>query len=423
MTVSAPLQASANRRAGHAKRTHRHAFGAPCEAGGPSFQIQAGLFPAILCLAVLLFSFSTPALALTVFAEGRVAAAQGDPAVAQRAALALALARAVEAVLERHVAAVELRARAADVRGTFLARPSPYIQRYAIASEGTEGGDFVVNVEAEVAADRVLTELRARGFQVHQLAARPRLVVAPLGGPASTAVALGLRRVLDAQGYVVRALPEAPSDEAAGEAQAAGWARDLGGHVALVVTAAGLEDEPAALPPAGAPEGPGLPAEGPVRSGIRARGWLVDARRETLLGRSEAEAWAEAPDGVAATARAAQRAGERLGALLLNELEQSGWNLGDHLQVLHLEVEGLLGAAILEAIGRALPAVAEVRSAALKEVGYRSAVWRVEALDAGLGPEALLGALRLPRGRLAWLAGSDLPDGSVRTVRAEWRER
>ncbi|MEW6489408.1 MAG: hypothetical protein AB1578_16015 [Thermodesulfobacteriota bacterium] len=377
----------------------------------------------LLCLAVLLLPFAPPALALTVFAEGRVAAAQADPAVAQRSALAVALARAVEAVLERHVSPAELRTRANDVRGTFLARPSPYIQRYSISSEGTERGDFVVRVEAEVAAERVLTELRAKGFRVHQLTARPRLLVAPLGGPGATAIAVGLRRVLEAQGYVVRALPEAPSEEAAGEAQAARWARDLGCHVALLVTAAGPEDEPRRLPPEDAEGGPGTERDGPARSGIRAQGWIVDSRREGLLGQSEATAWGEGPDAVAATAQAARRAGERLGAVLLDQLEQSGWNLGDDRQVLDLVVEGLPGAALVEAIGRALPAVTEVRAASLKEVGYRSAVWRVDALDAGLGPEALLGALRLPRGRLAWLATSDLSDGSVRTVRAEWRER
>lgn len=339
--------------------------------------------------------------------------------MAQRSALAVALARAVEAALERHVASAELRARAADVRGTFLARPSPYIQRYSITSEGIEADELVVRVEAEVAAERVLAELRAKGFRVHQLGARPRLLVAPVGGPGATAVAEGLRRVLDVQGYVVRALPETPSAEAAGEAQAASWARNLGCHVALVVTA-GTEDELRSAPPRDAP---GLEAVGPARSEIRAQGWLVDSRREALLGRSEAAARAEAPDAVAATARAARRAGERLGALLLNQLEQSGWNLGDERQVLDLAVEGIPGAALVEAIGRALPAVTEVRSVALKEVGYRSAVWRVEAVDGGLGPEALLGALRLPRGRLAWLATADHPDGSVRTVRAEWRER
>jgi hypothetical protein len=388
----------------------------------PLHRAKGARLPALLCFAALLFPLASPARALTVFAEGRVAAAQADPAVAQRSALALALARAVEAALERHVASVELRSRAADVRGTFLARPSPYIQRYSITSEGIEADELVVRVEAEVAAERVLAELRAKGFRVHQLGARPRLLVAPVGGPGATAVAEGLRRVLDVQGYVVRALPETPSDEAAGEAQAASWARNLGCHVALVVTA-GTEDELRSAPPATPRDAPGLEAVGPARSGIRAQGWLVDSRREVVLGRGEAAARAEAPDAVAATARAARRAGERLGALLLNQLEQSGWNVGDERQVFDLAVEGLPGAALVEAIGRALPAVTEVRSAALKEVGYRSAVWRVDAVDAGLGPEALLGALRLPRGWLAWLATSDQPDGSARTVRAQWRER
>jgi len=379
--------------------------------------VAAALLPLVL-LAPLL---TARAWALPVVADGRVPVDGGNPAVAQRAALAVALARAVELVLERHVPASELQTRAREVKAAFLARPSPYIQRYSISSEGPEGDGFTVSLEAEVAQEKLLGELRAMGFSVHLLAARPRILVAALGGGEATAVAQGLRRILDAQGYVARTFPGAAA-ETVDEAAAAGWARDLGCHVAFAVFAAPEEEAPA---PEGGAAGP-APVEAPpprVRAADRARGWVVDARRATLLGQAEVVAVGEGADPVAASGRAATRAGERLASALLAQLEQSGWELGATEEVIELAVRGLTGPAVLELIQKALPSVTEVRSAELAEVGHRSAVWRLTVRDGGLGPGALVVALRLGRGRLSWVETIPAAPGHPLVVHAEWLER
>lgn len=375
-----------------------------------------------LALALLSPAFLVPppaasASTLTVFVEGRASAAAVDPATAQHSALTVALTRAVQAVLERHVAAPELRSRAAEMRREFLDRPLPYIQRYAVSHEGFDGEDLVVDLEAEVARDSVLARLRAMGVPVHVLSARPRILVAALGGPGATAAAQGLRRVLDAQGYTTRSFPGSPSGGTADAADAARWARDLGCHLTFVVLSGSGEAESAS--------GGGTPAdaEARYRASASAQGWIVESRREDLLARGKAAGRAEAGDPVAAAARAAGRAGERLASGLLDQLEQSGWGLGERVELVDLVVEGIPGASVLEAIGRALPSVTEVRSASLREVGRGVAVWRLEALDAGLGPEALVGALRLPRGRLGWLETAPGTEGQPGLLRAAWVEQ
>ncbi|MFU8857124.1 MAG: hypothetical protein ACNA8S_08970 [Deferrisomatales bacterium] len=320
--------------------------------------------------------------------------------MAQRAALAAALSRAVGSVLERHVSPQDLRSRAPELRSTFLARPLPYIQRYSIVLEDVEGDELVMSVEAEIDRDSVLARLRALGVLVHVLPARPRVAVVPLGGSAAEGGARALRRVLEAQGYVTRSLP-ADFSQAPDQSAAARWARDLGCHVAFVL----------------------FPQAGGREASVALEGWIVEARRGDLLARGEAAAGAEAEDPVEAAARAARRAGERLAASLLARLEQSGWSLGEEVERFDLAVEGLRAPSLVEAIGRSLPLVAEVREATLREVRYGSAVWRLEARDAGLGPEALLGALRLPQGRLVWRETLPGDEGGVGVVRAEWVER
>jgi len=337
--------------------------------------------------------------------------------VAQRSAVALALADAVRTALERHVPASALRERAREVRSTFLARPSPYVQRYAITSEGLEGDEFVVTLEADVAEAKVLTQLRAMGLPVHELPARPRVLVAALAGEGSTAAAQAVRRTLEAQGFWVRTFPGDPAAQV-DEGAAAAWGRDLGCHVTFAVAAERV----------GEGEGPGQEATlgevaaGPpgVRAAVLARGWAVDTHTGRLLGQAEVQAPAWSGDAVAAAAVAAGRAGGRLGNGLLAALEQSGWAPGAESRSLDLEVRGIPGPAEVEALQRALPALTEVRAVELRSLGFRTAVWRIVAADTGLGWDAVVSSVHLPRGRLAWL-GSELPaDGGPEVVRAEW---
>lgn len=100
--------------------------------------------------------------------------------------MASALGRAVEAAVERHVPASQLTSRAADLRAGVYARPGDWVRRYAIVAEVAEPGAVRLTVEADVDRDRLLQELRAKGFAVVRLATAPRvLVVAEGSGPAA----------------------------------------------------------------------------------------------------------------------------------------------------------------------------------------------------------------------------------------------
>jgi hypothetical protein len=330
-------------------------------------------------------------------------------AVAQRSAVALALADAVRTVVERHASASAVAARARDVRNTFFAGPASYVQRYAITSEGLEGQEFVVTLEADVDEAKVLADLRTLGIPVRQLAARPRVLVAALGGEASAAVVRAVRRTLEAQGFVTRDLPGAPP-ESADAGVAAAWGRTQGCHVTFAVSAERV----------GAGEGSDVPASTGARAEVLARGWAVETRAGRLLGQAEGQASAWAGEPAAAAAVAAGRAGIRLGNGLVAALEQSDWGPGEETRSVDLEVQGIPGPAEVEALQRALPTLTEVRGAALRSVGFRRAVWRIAAADTGLGWEAVVSALRLPKGRIAWLGSELAGDGAPEVVRAEW---
>jgi hypothetical protein len=358
--------------------------------------------------------------------EVRVPDPEGNLAVARRRALGLALSRAVETVVARHVPAAEVAERRRDLRSIFFSQPSPFVQRYGITSEGYSGEDLVLSLDADVSQQKILGELRARGFTARVLPARPRVLVAALGGPEAAEAAREVRRRLEAEGTPARVLPEGERF-GVDEAQLAAWALELGCHVAFGVTVVPPpeESEPAEAPAPAEPAGDIWgPAPAPrVAERALAQGWVVDARTRAVLGRAEAAAEGEGIDAEAARGRAYSRVGEHLAYALLAELEQSGWVPGEVARTVDLEVEGLPGPDAVEAIQRALPLVADVRRAELREIGHRSATWRVDALSTGVGWDALLDAVRLPRGRLM-LAGGDWvgAEGVPERVRALWVE-
>jgi len=341
----------------------------------------------------------------------------GNLAVAQRTAVALALADAVRMAVERHAPASALEARSRDVHKTFLTRPSPYVRRYGITSEGLEGSDFVVTLAADVAEEKVLADLRAMGLPVMQLAARPRVLVVALGGDDSTVAVQAVRRTLDAQGFVVRAYPGEPPAQV-DEGVVAAWGRDLGCHVAFAVTAGPVSGEEQGEGQ-GPGEGDGVLNEG-VKAAVRATGWAVDTHTGVLLGQAEGRALGWGEDAVAAAAVAARRAGGRLGNGLVAALEQSHWTPGDQVRSVMLEVVHIPGPAEVEALQRALPELTEVRSVALRAVGYHTATWLIAAVDSGQSWEAVVASVRLPRGRLAWVGGGLPAPGDPEVVKTEW---
>ena len=150
---------------------------------------------------------------------------------------------------------------------------------------------------------------------------------------------------------------------------------------------------------------------------------MIDARAQTTVGTAQTLAEVIGDGVVEAAAAASSKAGRDLAYPLLAVLEQSGWAPGAELRALRIQVDGLVEPALVEEIGAELAAVAEVEKAGLWEVGYRSAIWQVEAVDSGLRWDTILGSIRLQRGRLVWRGGglsasADRP----RVVQAAWVE-
>ena len=369
------------------------------------------------------FGTAGTAPALTVAAEGRVRVVDGEWVRSRQAALGAALRRAVQVVLERHVPAEELRRRAREVDAAFLSRASNHVVRWAISSETQVSGSLRISTEVDVDREKLLEQVRDLGFTVLQLVTAPRILVLPAGAAEVTSAGRALRGVLESEGFRTRVFPVDPGI-AGNEASVSEWARGLGCHVVFVVRVGEMAASPPDLPQ---DEGLGLGWLGPddrVRVGVTGRGWVVDARGERTLGRTEAVAEGEGSGPVDAAAAAATRAGRELAYPMLALLEQSGWTPGVEARALAVQVEGLVEPALVEELGAELAVVTEVRRVELRELGYRSAVWRVEAVDSGLAWDTILASIRLRRGRLAWRGGGlALGDGTPEVVRMEWVDR
>lgn len=356
------------------------------------------------------------AFAVPISTEAEVASRDGDLAAARRAALDAALSGAVEVVVDRHVSPPDREGPGRAPVAALLSHPSRYILRYGISSEDLgAAGSVRVEVEAEVDRDRVLAELRRRGVPVHVLDVRPRVLLVPAGGPFASPTARSLRDVFEAEGFRTRLFPGGTA-ESVDEAQASAWARDLGCHVAAVVVGT-------PTPPPDQESHAETPAAGEQarERALHAEGWLVDALGGGLLGRAAAVAARSEEDGDPTRPRAAARAGRTLAYALLADLEQSGWRPAGQPVSLELEVDGLPGVAAVEAVQGELASTTEFRRVTLRRVGHRRATWAIEALAGGLGWDAVLGAVRVSPGRLAYRGGEvPGPDGSEELVRARW---
>ena len=267
--------------------------------------------------------------------------------------------------------------------------------------------------EVSMASWRILTTR-------YNLAVAPRVLVVSFGTTEGIAAADSLREVLEGEGFRVRALPAEPA-RAGDEPTLSEWARSLGCHVAVSVTAGATQDNPGAASTS-APAQP--PYEGGARVRAFARGWVVDSLRAQNLGRAQAEADLRGPDPIEARARAAARAGRELGYSLLAPLEQSGWVPPGSVRTVAFQVIGLPHAGLVEQIEIELAALAEARRVTLWEVGHRRAVWRAEMVDTGLQWDTVVTAIRLREGRIAW-RGSEPAAGEVSlgTWLAEWVEK
>jgi hypothetical protein len=351
--------------------------------------------------------------------EGEAPVEFGDLAAARQEALARALAEAVAIALRRHVPSVAREERRDLLSATFLRRPTAFLLRYSVLFEEADNTVVRVRIEAEVAWEKLLAELRSREVPVSVLDARPRLLLVGLGDGESLLAVEAVSRVLEGQGFRTRTLP-GDAESQADATVAAAWARDLGCHLAVGITTGRVES--------GAEE-QGRGSAAPPGEGTDSRvitvaaGWIVDARSATEIGRVEARGWGRAETPEQALAQASTRAGRSLGHLLLAAIEQSGWRPGEIVREVDLRVEGIPDPLLLEEIQQEVRSAPEVVRADLRDVGPRTATWRVAAYDSGLAWDAVVGAFRLPRGRLE-RTGQSLPlDGDLPTIRAVWSER
>jgi hypothetical protein len=404
----------------------------PCAITGPSSRRPAqpaGAIPSSRILPRFLRILAAAGLVLALPASGvraspivrevRVPVEEGDPAKARSTALTQALTGAVEIFLRVHVPATELQERAKEVRNAFLARPSRHVLRYSLLSETIEGADLQAAVAVELNRDGLFNELRGRGFSVQTLAIAPRILVVSFGSTEGIAAAESVRQILEAEGFRARALPGDPA-RADDEQTVSAWARSLGCHIAVGVTAEATEDVPAPV----STTAPEQTIEGGARVRVLARGWALDSLRGQSLGNAEAEADRELPDAIEARIRAAASAGRELAYSLLAPLEQSAWSLPGPVQPMAVQVNGLPNAGLVEQIDFELAGLAEAREVRLWEVGYRSAVWRAEMAETGLRWDAVFGAIRLREGRIAWRALEPAAGGEkLETLVAGWVEK
>ncbi len=379
-------------------------------------------FPLVLALLPL------RALATPIVAEGEVQVVDGDLPRAREAAVTAALARAVGIVVARHVPGAGLDAPHPELEKQFLSNPLANVLRYAVVDEDVDRGRVRVTVEAEVDRQGLLARVREAGYAVVRLGARPRVLVYGSARQVPEGIE-ALRAVLDAEGFTTRGLAgevEGPGDAA----ELAAAARDSGCHVAVAVNVRSRE-------PQRVPSGPAAPGESTELAGSAAwaaptpsrvfevsvdvEGWLVEGRNAEVLGQAVASATEVGAEPVVLTARAAARAGREVAYRLLAQLEQSGWSPGDRVEAFDLRLSGLDAPPLVETIQGGLAGVTEVREVSLRELGYRSAVWRIVVADAGLGWEALLEAVRAPGGHLALerVLEADGPPW-VTTVQAVW---
>ncbi|GAB4255857.1 MAG: hypothetical protein Kow0092_01370 [Deferrisomatales bacterium] len=335
---------------------------------------------------------------------------------ARRRALEDALSRAVSAVVERYVPAAELRARRDELAGSLLRPPRSFVLRYGIVRQLMGPEEVRVVADVEVDRARLLSALEAHRVAVVRLGARPRLLIVPTGGDLASRAAKALGEILEEEGFrSVRRAIEGEADVQ--DAALAAWAWGEGCHLALAVAAEAAADPEAPDPGEGAVGGP---APSAVRATVRGR--LIDARSGWVVGQRQVVVAVEADEG--GEPAAGEEAGRRLAAPVLADLEQSGWSLEGPVAQVDLRVEGVPDPAALEAVGRELRALTEVRRVALREVGYRSALWRLEVIESGFGWDALLAATRL-EGAALEIRGESGLDGSsdVPVVQAAWVAR
>lgn len=351
--------------------------------------------------------------ARAVLAESSASAAQGG----RRLALEGALAEAVRIVASRHVTPAERQAHEAQFRAV-LASPSQYVRRYSIQAESADADVARVRVAADVDRDTLLADLEKAGVAVRRLAVFPRVLVGATPSAPRAAELLLLR--LREEGIDARLLPQegdaAPTPESLRAAATA-----AGFHVAayLAVGAQALPSLP--VPGVVAPD---QPVEIDLEVGMG--GGLLDARTGEWLSRGEEKRFTRGQSPEEAAAQGVEQCAEALAQRFLEDLFLSGWTPGTEREELEIRIAGLDSPGLVPLLQRALAESAEFQGVRLDRIEAGAAVWRVTALRSGFSWGAVLGALNVPGGGVAWVpapANAARKPGEPARVDGRWVAR
>lgn len=313
-------------------------------------------------------------------------------------ALEASLLAAVSSVVARHTDAGQ-RAELSSQLKAILSKARSFVSRYSVENEEVADGVFYVRYQADVDREALLAALEAAGFKVFRLDALPRVLVAATGDGLSMSAANAAAALFRAEGLEasVYELPAESVEAMAKTALAKGY------HLSLIVSVTEAVDEkalaaedgpPAPPPPDGEPE--------PVKVELNCSATVVDARTGEAIGKADLVSLSEGIDAGEARADALERGGEELFEEAFSALVKSGWKLGETTVALTLRVGGLDSPAMATELTALLAGIAEFKKIELNQIEYRSAQWRVNAVNPGNDWQAVLSRLKPSRGVVRW---------------------
>lgn len=141
-----------------------------------SQRLLAGVRSVMLSLILLWTSFSPPAFAEMITAEGVVAITGENMAIFREKAIDDALRRAVEQAVGTFISSDTMSNNFQLVHDKILAQTSGYVKNYQIIKEGRVGQEFRVTVMADVGRENLQRTLEALGL-LHELKEKPKVMV------------------------------------------------------------------------------------------------------------------------------------------------------------------------------------------------------------------------------------------------------